>query len=181
MPLTNPPTAKALGQRTVVILDPADVAATTGIPTLAEVNGGLFASLHFYGSLRPVPTQNTGEGPRKMGSKVSPTRLGLVNFPAVDAQFSYLPQKVGTAGAPGNEVYEAFVPGTQAIVVILDGKDGEDTDALAANDVGDIFLYDIGARRKGETGDGEFDELACTVSLVPAGGEPIAEDHKFTA
>lgn len=180
MPLDNPPTASALGQRAVIILDPADVTATTGIPTLAEANGGLFASLHFYGSLRPVPTQNTGEGPKKMGSKFSPTKLGRVTFPSVDAQFSYLPQKVATPGTEGNEAYESLVPGEQRIVVVLDGKDAEETSTIAANDIGDIFLMDIGARRKGETGEGEFDELACTVALVVAGGEPIAVDHKFT-
>lgn len=179
MPLTNPPTAQSLGQRAVVILDTADVTAADKIPTVTEVNGGLFASLHFYGDLRPTPNQNTGEGPRKMGSKVSPTKLGLTSFPSVDAQFSYLPQSVGTPGTAGNEVYEAFVPGSKKIIVILDGKDAENTSTIAANDIGDVFLMSVGARRKGQTGEGEFDELSCTQALVVEGGEPIAEDHKF--
>ena len=180
MPLTNPPVASSIGQRTVVILDPADVAAGSGIPTLTEANAGLFASLHFYGSLRPVPTQNTGEGPKKMGSKFSPTKLGRITYPSIDAQASYLPQALATTGAAGNEVYESFVPGSQRIILVLDDKDAEATTALVANDMADIFLMDIGAQRKGETGDGEFDEFACTTALVVAGGEPIAVDHKFT-
>ena len=180
MPLVNPPTTKSLGQKAVVILTEAP-AAGTGIPTLAEVNAGIFASLHFYDDFNVTPSQNTGQGPRKLGSRVTPTRLGLISYPAVDAQYSYLPQSLGTPGAAGNEVYEAFVPGNQNTVVVLDGKDGEETTAVAANDIGDIFLMECGVYRKGQTGTGEFDELSVTQSLIVVGGEPIATDHKFTA
>ena len=178
MPLTLPPTAKSLGQKTVVVLS-AVPAAGTGIPTVAETNAGLFGSLHFYTPLSFVPNQNTGEGPRKLGAKYVPTALGLITYPAVDAQYSYLPQSLGTAGAAGNEMYEKLVPGTKRTVVVLDGKDGTATTAVAANDIADIFLVECGARRKGETGDGEFDELSVTQSLVVVGGQPIATDYKF--
>jgi hypothetical protein len=180
MPLVNPPTTKALGQKAVVILT-TPPAAGSGIPTIAEVNAGIFASLHFYGNFNVTPNQNTGEAPRKLGSKVSPQRLGLVTYPAVDASYSYMPQDLGTPGSDGNEVYEALVPGDQVTVVVLDGVDGEETSTVAAGDISDIYLMEVGARRKGETGDGEFDEKQCTTSLIVVGGEPIATDHALAS
>lgn len=178
MPLIPPPTVKSLGQKSVVILT-TPPAAPTGIPTAAEVNAGLFASLHIYGDFNVTPNQNTGEAPRKLGSVVQPQQFGLVTYPAVDAQYSYVPQALATAGAEGNEVYEALVPGDQVTVVVLDGIDGE-ISTLPATAVGDIFLMEAGKRRKGQTGDGEFDEKSVTQSLIIVGGEPIAEDHVFT-
>jgi hypothetical protein len=109
MPLANPVTKKSLGQKAVIVLT-TPPAAGTGIPTLAEANAGKVLSLHFYGDFAVTPAQNTGEGPRKLGSQFTPTQLGQVNYPAVDAQYSYDPQKVGTASAAGNEALEALTP-----------------------------------------------------------------------
>ena len=180
MPLLNPPTVKALGQKAVVILT-TPPAAPTGIPTLAEVNAGIFAQLHFYGDFNVTPTQNTGEAPRKLGSKVSPQRLGLVTYPAVSASYSFVPQGLGTPGTEGNEVYEALVPSERRTIVVLDGLDGEETDAVEAGDVADIYLMECGERAKGQTGDGEFDEKQATSQLVVVGGEPIAKDYPLAA
>lgn len=179
MPLIPPPTVKSLGQKSVVILT-TPPAATSGIPTRTEVNAGLFASLHFYGDFSVTPSQNTGEAPRKLGSVVQPQQFGLTTYPAVEASYSYVPQALGTTGAAGNEVYEALVPGDRVTVVVLDGIDGE-IDEIAATAVGDIFLMEAGKRRKGQTGDGEFDEKSTTQSLIIVGGEPLAEDHVFSA
>lgn len=180
MPLVSPPTTKSLGQKTVVILT-TPPAASTGIPILTEANAGVFGSLHFYGSLNVTPNQNTGEGPRKLGSKFTPTQLGQVTYPAVDAQYSYLPQKVGTASTPGNEMYEALVPGSKVTVLVFDGLDGQ-TDIVTATDVcSGIYLMECGVYRPGETGEGEFDEKSVTQSLVVVGAEPIATNVKLSA
>jgi len=179
MPLDLPPTTAAFGNKVVVVLD-TPPAAGTGIPTTVEVNAALFASLHMYTPFNVTPTQNTGEGPRKLGAKTVPTRLGQVNFPAVEVQYSYNPQDLGTPGADGNELYEALEPGTRVTVVVLDGIDGE-TSTVAVDDVADVYLMEAGVRRKGQTGDGEFDELSVTQSLIVVGGEPIAEDQALAA
>lgn len=179
MPLVMPPKSTALGKKSVVILT-TPPAASTGIPTLAEANAGVFAALHIHGDFSVTPTQNTGEGNRPLGSKFSPTQLGMVNYPATDVQYSYKPQDVATAGAAGNEVYEALVPGSRVTVLVINDVDGE-VDTLAAGDVVDVFLMECGVRRKGQTGDGEFDYHSVTQSLVTVGGEPIAEDHALAA
>jgi len=73
MPINLPPTEKALGRKVVVFLK-TPPAAGTGIPTLTEVNAGLQSSLHLYTPFNVTPTQNTGEGPRKLGAKFDPRR-----------------------------------------------------------------------------------------------------------
>lgn len=179
MPLVMPPTTKSLGRKSVVILK-TPPAAPTGIPTLAEANAGVFASLHIYGDFNVTPSQNTGEGPRPLGSVQVPTELGLVNYPAVTVQYSIIPQELDTTGAPGNEVYEVLVPGTKRTILVLDGLDGE-TSALTAGDVADVFLMECGVRAKGQTGDGEFDKKTATSQLIVVGGEPIKENHAMAA
>lgn len=179
MAISLPPTSKSLGRKSVVFLD-TPPAAGTGIPTTVEVSAALFASLHLYTPFNVTPNQNTGEGPRKLGAQSVPTENGLVNYPAVEIQYSYKPQDVGTPGADGNELYELLVPGTQVTVVVLDDVDG-DISAVAAGDVADVYLMECGVRRKGATGDGEFDQFSVTQSLIVVGGEPVAEDHVLAA
>lgn len=183
MPISAPPTAKALGRKVVVFVD-TPPAAASGIPTLVEVNAGMQSSLHVYTPFNVTPTQNTGEGPRKVGAKTAPQQNGLVTYPAVEVQGSYLPQKLGTPGAVGNELYElvksAIDNDDKITAVVFDDLDG-DTDPIPANAVGDVYLVEPGVIRKGQTGDGEFDEFSFTTSLVISGGEPIAVDHVFAA
>lgn len=179
MPLSLPPTTKSFANKVVVVLD-TPPAAATGIPTTVEVNAALFASLHLYTPFEVTPSQNSGEGPRKLGSRFSPTELGMTNYPAVDVQYSYNPQELGTPGADGNELYEVMVPGDILTIVVLDGIDGE-TDAVAVGDVADVYLVECGIRRKGSTGDGEYDHRSITQSLVIKGGEPVAEDVALAA
>lgn len=179
MPIDLPPTSKSLGRKVVVFLDTAPAAAS-GIPTVTEVNAALFASLHLYTPFNVQPNQNTGEGPRKLGATTVPTENGLVTFPAVEISYSRKPQDLATPGAAGNELYELLVPGTQRTVVVFDDLPG-DTSAITAGDVCDVYLVDPGRRRKGETGEGEFDQFDVKQSLVIVGGEPVAEDHAMAA
>lgn len=183
MPISLPPTEKALGRKVVVFLDAAP-AAGTGIPTTVEINAALFAALHLYTPFNVTPTQNTGEGPRKLGAKSVPMENGIVSYPAVDVQGSYLPQELGTPGAVGNEVYEMFktaeAAGNSLTAVVLDGIDG-DVSAVAVGDVADVYLVEPGVIRKGATGEGEFDHIAFNCSLVVVGGEPVAIDRVLAA
>lgn len=181
MAILPPLTEKALGRKVVVVLD-TPPAATTGIPTRTEVNAALFAALHMYTPFNVTPTQNTGEGPRKLGSKVAPQQNGLVTYPAVEVQSSYNPQEAGADGGEGNELYDVFkaaaVAGDRLTIAVFDGLDGN-LSAIPTSAVGDVYLVEPGVIRKGQTGDGEFDEFSFTVSLVISGGEPIVVDHIF--
>lgn len=179
MAVSLPPTTTALGNQVIIVLDSAP--ANPAAPTKAELNAGVFAQCHIYGRLNATPTQNTGEAPRKACSKIQDQRLGLTTYPAFDVQYSYVPQELGTPGSDGNELYELMVPDTTLYVYLADGLDGEDTSALATGDiVTQGFRVTAGERRKGVTGDGEFDEVSVTQALVPSGGQ-LVEDYATPA
>lgn len=179
MAISLPPTSKSLGRKVVVFLD-TPPAAGTGIPTTVEVNAAMFASLHLYTPFTVTPSQNTGEGPRKLGAITVPTENGIVNYPAVEIQYSFKPQELGTPGSDGNELYELLIPGDQLTVCVLADLAG-DTSAVAVGDVTDVYLMECGVRRKGQTGDGEFDHHSVTQSLIVVGGAPVTEDWELAA
>lgn len=179
MAISLPPTSKSLARKSVVFLT-TPPAATTGIPTTVEISAAIFGSLHLYTPFTVTPTQNTGEGPRKLGARSVPVENGITTYPAVEIQYSYKPQELGTPGAEGNELYEALTQDTQLTVVVLDDVDG-DIDAVTAGDVADVYLMECGVQRKGQTGDGEFDQFSVTQSLIVVGGEPVALDQVLAA
>lgn len=179
MAITLPATAKALGRTSVVVLT-TPPAAITGIPTTVEINAGVFLSLHFYTPFNMQPNQNTGEGPRKLGSQSVPTENGLVTYPATEVSYSYLPQSLGTPGNAANKAYETLVPGTKRTIVVLKDVPG-DQSVVTVGQVADIALVDPGVRRKGETGDSEFDQFNVLQSLVVVGGALVAEDRVLAA
>lgn len=179
MPAVMPKTVQSDSNKLVVFLT-TPPAASTGIPTVTEINAALFASLYIVGDFAVTPAQSNGAGPSKLGASVTPIKLGRVTFPVVDVQYTYVPQSLGTPGGDGNEVYEALVPDNQVTAVVLDGYDGQAT-TVTAGDVADIYLMKCGRRRKGRTGEGEQDEVSVTQSLEVVGGEPIAEDHALAA
>lgn len=171
MTVLMPETVKSQGNKILIVLNtpPANPEA----PTLAELNAGLFVQCHLYGDFSGTPNQNVGEGPRKMCSRVVPQQLGNVTYQIADVQYSYVPQALGTPGADGNEAIEALTPGTDVYVYEGVGIDGK-TGAVTAGDVLNGYHLDCGEQRRGQTGEGEFDEFSVTQSFVMAdGSEPV--------
>lgn len=168
MPVTMPPVTKSLGNKVVIVLDTAP--ANPAAPTKAELNAGLFATCHIYGTLTAQPTQNTGTSPAKLCSKDEDPALGRVNWPTFDVQYSRVPQELATPGADGNELYEQLVPGTHVYWYILDGVDGKTSELATGDVVNHGFYTEVGEYRDGETGTGEFDEFSTTQTLAPKGG-----------
>lgn len=179
MVLATPPRTKALANTVVVFLT-TPPASPDGIPTLTEVNAAIYAQCHLIGGFTPTAEQTTGEGPVAMCEEFGETEFGRTTYAPTEAQYFYMPQELGTPGAEGNEVYEALEPGAQVTTVILHGVAGK-TDALVAGDVADVFLMEAGKRRKGQTGDGEFDKKSVTQSLRVVNGSPVVEDHPLAA
>lgn len=170
MPISMPPTTNSYANQVMVVLDTPP--ANPLLPTLAEINAGLFISCHTYGSTNIQPEQSTGQGPRKSCTRVVPTELGSVTFPAIEVQYSYVPQEMGTPGAAGNEAVEALVEGVSKHIYIAEGVDGK-ASALATGDVVNHYYVDAGVQRRGYTGDGEFDKNAVSQALIlKDGSEP---------
>ena len=170
MPVNMPPTTSSYGKQVIVVLSTPPVNPKQ--PTLAEINAGLFLACHIYGQMAVMPEQSTGQGPRKGCTIVVPTELGSVTYPSMVVQYSYIPQKMGTAASLGNEAVEALTQGSNKHIYIADGIDGK-TSALVANDVVTHIYVELGVQRRGYTGDGEFDKNAVTQAMVlKDGAEP---------
>lgn len=179
MVLSAPPKTKALANTVVVFLT-TPPAAASGIPTTVEVNAALFAQCYIFGQFLPTADQATGEGPTVLCDEFSETEFGRTTYAPVEVQYSYMPQELGTPGADGNEVYEALDPGAEVTAVVLHGVGGK-TDAVAVGDVADVFLMEAGKRRKGQTGDGDFDKKSVNQFLRVMNGSPVVEDRALAA
>lgn len=170
MPITMPPTTNSYAAQVMVILSTPP--ANPLQPTLVEINAGEFLACHAYGAANVQPEQSTGQGPRKSCTRVVPTELGSITYPAIDIQYSYMPQEMGTPGAPGNEAIELLIEGTLKHLYLAEGIDGK-TSALAAGDVVNHYYTECGVQRRGYTGDGEFDKNAVTQAMIlKDGSEP---------
>lgn len=178
MTVVMPETVKSQGNKILIVLTtpPSNPAA----PTKAELNAGLFVQCHLYGDFSGTPSQSKGEAPRKMCSRIVPQQLGNVTYEIADVQYSYVPQEMGTAGADGNEAIEALTPGTDVYVYEGPGIDGKAA-AVASGDVVNGYHLDCGEQRRGQTGDGEFDEFSVTQSFVMSNGEEPKFDYVVPA
>lgn len=177
--LPLPETDKSQGN-TIYVVHATPPAAADGIPTFTEVNAALFAGCYFYGDPSFAVNQNTGEGPRKACSTLVETEEGNTNFPAIEVQYSYKAQRLGTPGAEGNELYEALEPGTEVTISVFYAIDGR-SPAIPDPSIGDVLKVKPLRRRKTRTGDGEFDRHSITQTLLPVGGDFVVEDHEFSA
>lgn len=178
MTVVMPETVKSQGNKVLIVLDAPP--AVPGAPTKAELNAGLFVQCHIYGTFSGTPSQEVGAAPQKMCTKVTPRQLGNVTYEIADVQYSYVPQKMGTPGSPGNEAVEALTPGTDVYVVEGAGIDGT-TGALDTGDVVNLYHLDCGVQRRGQTGDGQFDEFSVTQSFVMSNGEEPTFDYVVPA
>lgn len=171
MTVSLPETVKSQGFTRLLVLStaPADAAELV----IAELTAGEIITCHIYGDFSATPTENVGSAPRKMCSRTSPQQFGEVTYPINDIQYSYVPQELGTPGAPGNEAFEALPPGTEKWLVEAPGLDGRTVPFVAA-DLGNVYHVKCGIQRRGRTGDGEFDEFSITQSFIMAdGAEPL--------
>lgn len=175
-----PEVDKAKANRLFVFLT-TPPAATTGIPTLTEVNAGLNAGCYLYGGINVTPTQNSGEGPAKWCVQSTPTVLTDYTYPPISLQYSYKQQLLATPGDPANALYEALPMGAEVTVVILDGVESKTTAISAPNNIADIFKTKAGVQAKGQTSDDNLGEISVTQQLEIVGGEPVALDHALAA
>lgn len=178
MTVVMPETVKSQGNKVLIVFTtpPANPAA----PTKAEINAALFVQCYLYGNFSGTPNQEKGSAPQKMCTKVTPQQLGDVTYEIADVQYSYVPQKMGTPGNVGNKAIETLTQGTKLYVAEGVGIDGTKA-AVAAADVVNIYHLECGTQRRGQTGDGQFDEFSVTQSFVMANGEAPQFDYVVPA
>jgi hypothetical protein len=177
MTVALPETVGSYGNASLVVL--ASAPSLTA-PTITVLEAGEAITCHVYGTFASAPTQTTGSSPRKMCQINEPQRLGSVTYTINDIQYSYNPQELGTPGAAGNEAFEALTPGTNVWLVERVGISGRNAD-FTAGELVNIYPVECGVQRRGQTGDGEFDEFSVTQSFVLVDGAEPSYDAVVTA
>lgn len=163
MPVVFPDAVKAQGAISVTAIPVADLTSTSS-PSLAELTtDGVNISLYLYtGSAAPSSTTTTGEAPRRLGSKDVTQEMGVTNHAVADLQYVYDPQ--AAAADPANAARDMLVEGDEFYLVYRYGPDGN-TDLAAADKV-NLWRVQVGPQNEGATGDGEFDHLSITQSVI---------------
>lgn len=175
MTVVFPDAVKSQGKISVVAIALADLTSTSS-PSLAELNtDGVNVSMYLYtGSAVPVSTTNTGESPRRLGSKNIIQEFGTTNHALGDLQYVYDPQ--ASSSDPANAAKTLLVEGDEFYLVYRYGVDSEDAFALA--DKVNVWHVQVGPQNEGSTGDGEFDQLSITQAVIakstPVKGVAIA-------
>lgn len=163
MPVVFPDAVKAQGAIGVVAIPVADL-ASTATPSLAELDAsGVNISLYLYtGSAAPTSTTTTGEAPRRLGSKDVTQEMGTTNHAVGDLQYVYDPQAADAD--PANAARDMLTEGDEFYLIYRYGPDGK-TDFEVADKV-NIWKVQVGPQNEGATGDGEFDHLSITQSVI---------------
>lgn len=163
MVVVFPDAVKAQGAVSVTAIPVADLTSTSS-PSLAELTtDGVNISLYLYtGAAAPTSTTTTGEAPRRLGSKEVTQELGTTNHAIGDLQYVYDPQ--ADAADPANAAKTMLTEGDEFYLVYRYGPDG-DTDLEVADKV-NVWKVQVGPQNEGATGDGEFDHLSITQSVI---------------
>ena len=145
MPVSSPPTTGSFGNISLVVLSalPANLAA---IP-LSAITAGKNISCHHFGDWLPTATTEKVTAKRKMCQTKAAQRMGITTHETPAFQYGYMPQSVGTAGAPGNEAYEAMPEGAVVVAIQRLGKKG--TTDLVATDKYRAFVLQLGPQVPG--------------------------------
>ncbi|MBS42915.1 MAG: hypothetical protein CMH83_19415 [Nocardioides sp.] len=162
MTVTLPETTKSYGTRTVYVVPEADVADPSAAATVADLTGAFKATCYLYGGGLVSGEQQKGQAPRKECEVETREQLGTINRTISALQYSYKPQADDTD--PANAMKAAMGIGTRVWVAERLGV--RDTQAVAADDLTNWHLVELGYQNRGMTGDGEYDEYSITQEAV---------------
>lgn len=171
MPVSLPETFDSYGKISLVALSvkPANLAA---VP-LAAITAGKNISCHQYGDWLPTATTEKVSRRRKGCQRKTTQALGTTTHEVPALQYSYNPQGVGTAGAAGNEAYDALPEGATVYLVQRLGKDGDAE--LVATDKYRLFPVVLGPQIPGASAEDAGGEWVINqeVAFAPGYDGPI--------
>lgn len=175
MTVLFPEAVKAMGNTSVTVVQ---TIADTNAPTLTEINAATSVNVScflFTGSGAATATTNTGDAPARLCSTQTFQELGNTSYSVGDLQYVYDPQAEDTDDA--NKARTALTPGSEVYLVYRYGMSAQEV-PYAADQKVDIWKVRLGPQNKTQTGDGEFDQLSITQSVVvtapPVTDVPIA-------
>lgn len=155
MPVLLPDTTKSFGAQSLVVLttEPATPAAAT----TTEITAGENITCHMVGDWWPTAATSKVAKQRKMCQTKTSTTLGETTWDTPRLMYTYNPQELDSAGAEGNEAYEALPEGTTVYLVQRLGVSG--TSDFAVGDNYRLIPVDLGPQVPATSADdagGEF-------------------------
>lgn len=149
MTISMPETTKTFGAQRLVVLTtkPANLAAVTNVAALAGKN----ITCHMVGDWWPTASTDKVTRARKMCQVKTTQALGVSTWETPALQYTYNPQKVGTAGYAGNEAYEALPEGATVYLLQEIGLTG--TTATTVGDAYRLFPVELGPQVPGSSSD----------------------------
>lgn len=163
MTVTFPEAVKAQGNISVrvvqTIADPSAPKLATEINATTSVD----VSCYLYSGGVGTSTQNKGEAPRRICSTDTFQQFGNTTYEVSDLQYAHDPQQALTAVV--NKARQILTPGTDVWLVVRLGLAAQ-TEAWDEGQIVDLWHVSLGRQNKTMTGDGEFDELSITQSVI---------------
>lgn len=163
MTVVFPDAQKSQGATSVTVI-PLAALTTPSAPKLSDLTtSGVNISLYLYtGSAQPTSTTTTGEAPRRLGTNEVTQEMGTTNHAIGDFQYAYDPQAADDD--PTNAARDMLTEGDEFYAVYRYGPLGKTP--LEVGDKVNVWHIQVGPQNEGATGDGEFDHLAITQSVI---------------
>lgn len=151
------------GNTSVVVVQ---TMAAPGVPSLATDIGAASSvnvSCYLYQGGVPTKAQSVGDRPRRICSKKTLQAFGNKSYTVTDLEYVYDPQ--GASSTTGNKARTALAEGSTVFLIVRRGLDSQTSAFVAAQKV-DVWKVQLGPQNKTATGDGEFDEMTITQSVL---------------
>lgn len=163
MTVIYPEAVKAQGNTSVKVVQ---TIANTEAPDLStEINAvtSVDLSCFLYGDLVATSTTNKGEAPRRLCTTQVLQQFGNTTFEITDLQYVYSPQEADSDD--NNAAKEVLVEGAEVYLVERRGLSARN-DAWAVGQIVNVHHVKLGPQNRTTTGDGEFDEVSITQSVI---------------
>lgn len=163
MTVLFPEATKSSGNTSVVVVQTMANMAAPDLSSEINAASSVNVSCFLYGDFSPTVTTNKGEAPRRLCTTQVFEQFGTTTYSVGDLQYVYDPQAASSTN--DNKALAALAENSEVYLVVRRGLSAQNT-ALAAGQYVDVWHVRLGPQNRTTTGDGDFDELAITQSVI---------------
>ena len=163
MSIYEPEATPSLGATKVAVCtavaDPEAPKLATEIHAASSVEGTLV-----FRDFNPAVDTNSGNAPRRVGTKNQFPEEGLANYQALEVHYPHNPQ--GDDSDVDNKMRACLTPGTIREIVVRQGPDATEV-PFAVDDFSVVWKVRCGRQTRTVSGDDEFAEFDGVQKLYP--------------
>lgn len=167
MSIYEPEATPSLGATKVAV---ATAVANDDAPKLAtEIHAASSVEgTMVFRDFAPTVDTNSGNAPRRVGTKNQFPEEGLANYQALEVRYPHNPQ--GDDSDADNKMRAALTEGTTRKVIVREGPDAIDV-PFAVDDFSVVWTVRCGRQTRTRTDDSEFSEFEIAQKLYPVKAE----------